>query len=166
MSEEEQDYESEKEEWDLYELCKLGDEYRKEFNFEMFGKDTSVTIKPLIDKEAIPYSTKLQAKFGADSKDEALDEAEEYVESAKDEDGEIDMNEVDADFMEIMEDVYADGVCADLTWPDEDSQEAEERKEFVKERSRDGAVIEIAMEVLDLSGTLEDALKFPGRGRQ
>lgn len=164
MSEEE--YESEKDEWDLYELCKLGDDYRKEYGFEMFGKPTSVTIKPLIDKEAIPHSTKLQAKFEADDREEALDEAEEYVDSAKDESGEIDMEEVDKDFMAIMEDVYEDGVCAELTWDDVDEQEAQERKEFVKERSRDGAVIEIAMEILDLSGTLEDALKFPGRGRQ
>lgn len=162
----EQESESEKGEWDLYELCKLGDEYRKEYDFEMFGKSTSVTIKPLIDEDAIPYSIQLKEKFGAETKDEALEEAEDYVDEARDEEGQIEMSEVDDEFMEIMKDVYDDGLCADLTWSEFDSQEAGERKNFVRDRSRDGAVIDISMEILDLSGTLEDALKFPGRGRQ
>lgn len=153
-----------KDEWDLYELCKLGDDYRKDHGFEMFGKPTSVVIKPLPDKESIPISTKLQAKFGLDDDDDAIQAAQEEVDEARDEAGEIDMSELDDDFMDIMEDTYEKGVCADETWPDEDN--ADERKEFVKQKSRDGAVVEIAMEILELSGTLEDALKFPGRGSQ
>ncbi len=163
MTEQEQDedFDTEKDEWDIFELMKLGSEYRKDYTLTVFGQDTSVTIRPLIDEESIPYSVQLQKKFGVDSKDEALEEAEEYVEEARDEDG-IDMSEIDSDFIEIMKDVYDDGHCPELTWPDKSEEEREERAEFVRDNSMDGAVIDISMEILDLSGTMEDALKFPG----
>lgn len=155
---------SDKDDWDLYELCKLGDEYRKDYSFEMFGKDTSVVIKPLVDKESIPISIQLQDKFGLDDEDDAIEAAQEEVDEARDEEGEIDMSELDDEFMSIMEEAFEKGVMAEDTWPDKDNPY--ERKEFVKENSRDGMVIEVAMEILELSGTLEDALQFPGRGRQ
>jgi hypothetical protein len=156
---------SEKETWDLYELCKLGTDYRKDFGLVVVGKETSVTIRPLEDSESIPISTDLQQKFDAEDRDEALEEAEDYVEENMDE-GSLDMDEIDDEFMSIMEKVYDIGVDAEKTWPEHESSEAEKRKEFIKQNSFDGAVIEISMEILDLSGTLEDALKFPGRGRQ
>jgi hypothetical protein len=158
--------ESEKDEWDLYELVKLGDDYRKDYSLTVFGKNTSVTIRPLIDEESIPYSVRLQDKFGAEDRDEALEEAEDYVKEAKDDEGAINMSEVDDEFINIMKEVYDDGVCPEKTWPDKSPEEAKKRANFVKNRSMGGAVIDIAMEILDLSGTMEDALKFPGRGSQ
>lgn len=148
----------------LHEMIVRGKHYREDFEFELYGEEVVAIIRPLVDKEFLPVAGMLAEKFDLDEKEEAVDEAIEKVEEAKEE-GEtdtVDVSEMDEEFVDIMHGVAVLGL--EGTYDEEGNEveiDKEEGREMV-ESLMGGYSVELASEILDVSGSVRDAEKFRG----
>jgi hypothetical protein len=62
-------------------------------------------VKPLVDKEFLPIAAKLEERTDVDH-----EEVQDELEDAKEDDGTIDPENFDAEFVEIMQDVCVAGI--------------------------------------------------------
>lgn len=146
----------------LHEMVSLGKEYREDMELEVFGGTVTIEHRPLPDKEFLPLMSDMAEAIDLDVTDseEALDEAFEEVDEARDEEGNIDIRELNDEFIEITHDAAALGITASY---DENGQRVEIGEEEAHELLEDmvgGISVEIGMQVLDKSGNVRDAELF------
>lgn len=148
-------------------MAKRGRKYREDRELELYGEDTRVQIKPLVDGEFLPLMGFIMRHFDVDPEEirgeNSSEVAKEKIDEARDEDGDVDPRKLDTEFVERMQDDAAiKGLTADY---DEDGNRHpfsdEEAEEFVK-GLHGGQSIELAYEVLELSGDIREAEKFRG----
>ena len=135
----------------LYEMVVRGKNYRETFTLEMLGEEVDVIIRPLVDKEFLPITAKLQEKFGLDE-EEAVQEIEDAKEEG--EDDFVDASAFDDEFVELMAQAAILGICGD------EMGHTDEEVEWMVENMVGGYSLEIGGAVLDLSGTIIEAEKF------
>lgn len=143
----------------LQERVALGTEYREDFEFELYGEETTAVIKPLDDDVYLPILSSIAEILGVDA--ENPEEKMEEVEDAKEaEGGEIDPSQMDEDFVAELQRAAVLGLVGGYT---EDGEyvdfDAEECKQLVS-GMKGGASVELGSRVLDLSGNVDDAEKF------
>jgi len=145
----------------LYEMVVRGDDYREEYEFEMFGEETLAVLRPLKDGEFLPIAGALQAKFDIDE-----EEAVEEIEDAKEEDGGVDVSDMDEEFVELVQKAAKRGIVGDeMEGPDGKGLAQEQVDELVSSMIG-GYSVELGGKVLETSGNVRDAEKFRGRGSQ
>lgn len=135
----------------LYEMVVRGKNYRETFSLEMFGEDVDVIIRPLMDKEFLPITAKLQEKFDLDE-EEAIQEIEDAKEEGDDDF--IDASAFDDEFVELMGKAARLGICG------EDMGHTDEEVEWMVGNMVGGYSLEIGGAVLELSGNIIEAEKF------
>lgn len=143
----------------VHELLYKGAEYREDFDFELYGEEVTVIIRPLPDPEFLPLIAVLDDRFDIDEdveQAEAVDEARDKIEEARD-DGEIDVSEMDEEFVAVMQNAAARGLEGTY---DDDGERVDigdsEAEEMVKAMTG-GTSIELAARVLELSGSVREA---------
>jgi hypothetical protein len=90
----------------MREMAIRGEEYREEVEIEdYYDMDVTFVVKPLVDKEFLPIAAKLEERTDVDH-----EEVQDELEDAKEDDGTIDPENFDAEFVEIMQDVCVAGI--------------------------------------------------------
>lgn len=138
---------------DLHDLVVRGKDYRETRAFDYLGTQTEVVMKPMIDEAAIPLTASLHGKFDMD-----VEEARDEVEEARDEDGEIDVGNLDEEFVGLMQRAAKHSIDR------EDNGWSEEQFKEILGGTINGLIVELGMEGFELAGTAEDAELFRGRG--
>lgn len=148
--------ESEKDVSKLMEMVVRGRNYRETEDLEMFGETVEIILRPLVDAEFLPISALLQQKFDMDDEQavEAIEEAKEEAE----EDGEeyLDISQFDEEFVELMKKAAIRGIDGEAMGHDD------EDVKWMVENMVGGFSVEIGGMVLEVSGDIRDAEKFPG----
>ena len=145
----------------LRELAVYGKEYRETNEYEYLGAPLELCIGPLDDQYLIPFLAVLEERFGMD-----IEDAEEEIEEARDEDGDIDASEVDAEFVRLMADAAIEGI--DTSEADAEGEDEEGLREIFGISDDDeaniglvgGMTLEIAQDVLSISEDADAAEKF------
>lgn len=150
----------------LHEMIIRGSEYREDYEFELYGEDVTAIIRPLVDDEFLPIAAVLAEKFDLEEEAEeekAVSEAIDKVEEARDEEAdEIDMSEMDDEFVAIMQEAAVFGLEGTY---DEDGEEvdiSDEEARSLVSGMMGGYSIEMGTRVLEVSGDVRDAEKFRG----
>lgn len=135
----------------LRELALRGKNYRETFETEYLGDTLALNLKPLTDREFLPIAAFLEERLDMDAED-----AQEKLEEKKTDDG-IDASNFDEEFVTLMQEAAAKGICTDSG--DAEGMDDDEVKETV-EMLIMGKSLEIAERVLDISSNAEKAEKF------
>ncbi|ELY49899.1 hypothetical protein [Natronorubrum bangense] len=152
--------ESEKSRSKLYDMVVRGKTYRETLDFEMFGEEVEVVLRPLVDAEFLPITALMQELLDIDE-EEAIEQIREAKEEAEKEHGEgapIDISVFDEDFVLLMQ------KAAKLGIDGESMGHTQEEVDFMVENMVGGYSVELGGEVLDLAGDIRDAERFRGRG--
>lgn len=153
----------------LQDLVIRGTKYREDYEFELYGEETTAIIRPLADEHFLPIAAGLADIMDMDvedqeERDEAVSEAIDEVDES--EEGDIDISKLDEDFVELLQSAAILGLTGGY---DEDGNEIEydeEEKRDIIEGMMGAYSVEIGGRVLELSGDVRDAEKFRGgRGR-
>jgi len=153
----------------LKEMAIRGKEYKEDSTFEMYGEEVTAIIQPLPDGEFIPLTALLMSYLDIESddieRDEVVEKAVDEVEAAEVEDG-VDMSQLDDEFVDAMQRAAIKGLYGGYdSSGDEVEYSDEEAEEIVREGMLGGLSVELGRDVLELSGSMRDAEKFPtGRG--
>lgn len=144
------------------EMAKRGRKYREDYEFELYGEPVKLSLRPLVDDEFLPLAAFLAEHFDIDDEEirgeDVVDEARDEIDDARDDAGDIDVSQLDEEFVEVMQSAAVLGVMADY---DEDGEKVafesnEETRDFI-ESLMGGYSIELGGEVLDLSGNIREA---------
>lgn len=155
----------------LQEMVIRGKEYREDYDFEMFGEEVTGVIRPLPDEEFLPLAAFLADHFDVDTdeldEEELAERANEEIEEARDEEGDVDMSKLDKEFVATLQQAAILGLEGAY---DDNGEYVDHTKDEVKEMVTamvGGYSVELGGEVLDLSGNIRDAERFRGSwGRQ
>lgn len=150
----------------LHEMIVRGENYREDHEFELYGETVTAIVRPLIDDEFLPIAALLANKFDVEDeidREEAVSEAIDKVEDQKEgEDETVDVSEMDEEFVGIMQSAATMGLEGTY---DEDGNKVDidddEAKQMVKSMMG-GYSVELGSHVLEISGDVRDAEKFPG----
>jgi len=151
----------------LYEMCVRGDEYREDYEFEMFGEDVTAVLKPLKDERFLPIAAVLKSHLDMDE-DEAIDTVEEAKEAAE-EAGEdtIDISQMDKAFVATMQRAAIGAIRGSYDEDGKFYEHSEEEAEKMVGMMIGGYSVELGGKALEISGDVRDATKFRGsRGGQ
>lgn len=148
------------------EMAKRGRKYREDVELELYGEEVRLQIKPLVDDDFLPIMGFIMRHFDVDEEEirggKTVERAQEEIEDARDEEGNIDPRRLDGDFVAKMQEAAILGLTADY---DNDGNrvpfDEEQAREFV-EGLHGGYSMEIANEILELSGNIREAEKFRG----
>lgn len=160
--------ESERSQSRLMEMVIRGTNFKDDYDFELYGEDVTAIMKPLVDDEFLPIAAMLAEKF--DMEDEELDKAEavseavDKVEEAKDEDADapIDISQLDEEFVALMQEAARLGLYGGY---DNDGNEVEfddDEIDYMISEMMGGYSVELGSQVLEISGDVRDADKFRG----
>jgi hypothetical protein len=142
-----------------------GTNYREDFTFELYGEEVTAVLRPLVDAEFLPIAAFLADNIESENLEEraeAVSEAVDKVDDAADEEGDIDLSELDENFVEAMQNaarkgwhgVREDGEVIELT---------DDEKDELLANMMGGYSIEIGSRVLEISGDVREADKFRGK---
>lgn len=135
---------------DLCDLVMAGADYREEREYEYLGREVAVTLRPVLDPVAIPLTAKLHEKLDMD-----LSEAREELEDQRDEDdGGLDVGSMDDEFVSIMQ------RAARFSLDNEQNGWDEKELDKLVHSTMNGLIVEIGLEALEVSGTMEEAEAF------
>lgn len=138
-------------------LVVRGKDYREDHEFELYGEETTVVIRPLSDEYFLPILSDLSDALGVE--DLEADEAVEEVEEAREEQS-VDPTEMNDEFVDAIQEAAVLGVCGGY---DEDGEFVEYSNEETAELVSamiGGSSVELGSRVLELSGDMRDAEKF------
>lgn len=147
----------------LHEMVALGKNYREDMEIDVFGGTVKIEHRALPDKEFLPLLSDLAETLDMEmdvSSEEVIDEATEEIEEARDEEGNIDITQLDDQFVDIAQEAAARGITAAY---DEDGEKRALEKEETEGLLADmvgGLSVEIGMVVLDTAGGVRDAELF------
>lgn len=147
----------------LHEMAALGKEYREDMELEVFGDEIRIEHRALPDREFLPILASIADAIGLEagtSSEEAIEEAMEEVDDARDEQGNIDITQLNEEFVGLAQGAAAKGITAAY---DEDGEKAEIDEEEALNLMEDlvgGLSVEIGMRVLDTAGSVRDAELF------
>lgn len=142
----------------LQDMVVRGKDYREDYEFELYGEEITVVIKPLIDEQFLPIMSSLSETLDVEEAD--ADKAVEEVEDAGDEQ-EIDTSQLSDGFVAEMQKAATLGIVGGYT---EDEEYIEYSDEEIMQLVGDmmgGYSVELGSRVLELSGSVRDAEKFP-----
>ena len=137
----------------LREMALRGDDYRETIDFEYYGEEGELIVRPLTDEEFLPIAAFLEDRLDLDP-----EEAQEALEEGKDEeDNTIDPGQFDEDFVAIMHEAAIFGI--DTTEGIAEGEDEEGVKEIVK-MLQGGKSLIIAERVLEISSDADKAEQF------
>lgn len=149
----------------LHEMIVRGKEYREDYDFELYGEEVTAIVRPLVDGEFLPIAAVLAEKFDLDEdieQEEAVEEAVDRVEDAREDDGEIDVSQMDDEFVTIMQQAAVYGLEGTYTEDGDTIDIGEDEGWQLIEGMMGGYSVEMGSHVLELSGDVRDAEKFRG----
>ena len=142
------------------EIALKGHRYREEFDYDYFGEELTLSLKPVKEEELLPLQTLLMEKLGMD-----LDEAEEEINNAE-------AGDLDEEFINIMQEIALRGIATDEG--DAEGATKEDLREIIGATTEDqdgediglvgGLGVQIAQDVISISSDSEGAEKFRGEG--
>lgn len=137
----------------LREMALRGDDYRETIDFEYYGEEGELIVRPLTDEEFLPIAAFLEDRLDLDP-----EEAQEALEEGKDEeDNTIDPGQFDEDFVAIMHEAAIFGI--DTTDGIAEGEDEEGVTEIVK-MLQGGKSLIIAERVLEISSDADKAEQF------
>ena len=150
----------------LYEMAVRGTEYKEDYEFEGYGgEEVTVIFQPLVDDEFLPLAAFLAERLDLDEEaepEEAATEAIDRADEATDNDGDVDIGELDEDFVEVMQTAAKMGIYGGYTEDGDEVEHTEEEIDFIVENLMGGYSIELGGKVLEVSGDVRKADKFRG----
>lgn len=151
----------------LFEMCVRGDEYREDYDFEMFGEDVTAVLSPLKDGKFLPIAAFLKAHLDMDEEEavEAVEEAKEAAEEAGEDT--IDITQMDEAFVAAMQRAAIGSLVGSYDEDDEFIAHDEDEAQAMIEMMVGGYSVELGGKALEISGDVRDATNFRGsRGGQ
>ena len=136
----------------LREMAIKGSEYRETVEFEYYGEELELYVKPLTDAEFLPIAAVLEEKLDLDH-----EEAQEMIDDEMDDEGYVDPSAFDEEFIEVMQEAAILGI--DTTQGDAEGEDEAGLRELV-EMLQGGATLVIAERVLDISRDSSKAESF------
>lgn len=159
-------FDSDKSRSKLTEMVVRGKNYREDEEIELFGEDVRVVLRPLVDDDFLPISAFLANHLDMDMEeaDDAVSEAIDEVEEAREEGetDEVDVGKLDEEFVAAMQRAARLGIAGSYSEDGEKLEHSQEETDFIVDNMVGGASVEIGGRVLELSGDVRDAEKFPG----
>lgn len=150
---------------ELKEMAVRGTDFRDDYEFEMYGEPVKAVIKPLVDNEYLPIAGKLASHLDIEEDQiesgETVEEALDEVEEAK-EDGEIDMSQLDQEFVDTMQMAAIWGLHGSYDEDGEIIEYTEDECEEIVYSMLGGYSVELGSRVLEVSGDVRDANRFRG----
>lgn len=147
----------------LHEAVALGKHYREDMELDVFGDTLRIEHRALPDEEFLPILADLAGELDLDvgtSSDEAIEEAMEEVDEARDEEGNIDITQLSDEFVALAQKAGARGITAAYDEDGEKVEIEEEESAELLEGMVGGISVEIGMRVLDTAGGVRDAELF------
>jgi hypothetical protein len=136
----------------LREMALRGDEFRDVIDFTYYDMEGELYVRPLVDEEFLPIAAFLESRLDMDA-----EEAQEALEEGKDDEGNIDPEQFDEDFVEIMHEAAALGI--DAAQGIAEGEDEEGVKEIVS-MLQGGKSLVIAERVLEISSDADKAETF------
>jgi len=136
----------------LREMALRGDEFRDVIEFTYYEMEGELYVRPLVDEEFLPIAAFLESRLDMDA-----EEAQEALEEGKDDEGNIDPEQFDEDFVEIMHEAAALGI--DAAQGIAEGEDEEGVKEIVS-MLQGGKSLVIAERVLEISSDADKAETF------
>lgn len=136
----------------------LGEEYREDFDFDLYGEEVTVHLKPLPDKFFLPIVGSLAEELDVEGED--IEEGEVADEAIEEAEGEIDMADLSEGFVNQMQKAAILGVEGAYDEEDELVEYDKEEVADLVEKMIGGTSVEVGGRVLELTGSLRDAEKF------
>lgn len=144
----------------LEEMVMKGRDYTWEYDFEMFGDEISVRLGMIPDEVYIPISARLSEALDVDEED-VIEEAKEQVEDAKQEDGSIDVSQMNEGVVASLQTAAINGLVGAYDDDGEFVEIDEDKAKDLVTSMVGGYSIEIGGEILaEVSEAREDADKF------
>lgn len=158
---------SDKSKGKLYEMCVRGNDYREDYDLEMFGEDVTAILKPIPDDDFLPIASFLKDHLDMDE-DEAVERVEDAKEEVDDVDEEsIDISKMDSEFVNIMQKGAKLAITGSYNDDGEEVEYTDDEAEEMVEMMVGGYSVELGGKALEISGNVRDVKKFPGaRGSQ
>lgn len=141
----------------LREMMAKGQNYREEFELEMFGSPVVFVLKPIPDEQYIPLQVYMKEVLGMDD-EEAMERIEEARE--EDEDGTAKMENIRVEDPEEFAKVLKQIAILSIDYEKMDGDEEDVKALF--EGAVGGYTPEIAYKGMEVTGNLRDAKKFRG----
>lgn len=142
----------------LTEMAQKGTEYRKDETIEVYGEEVDIVLKPLDDNKFLPLMAEMAESLGVEQESLTEGPQDEIEQELGDE---ISVSELNEDFIDVMQKAAVAGLHGQYVGEDEvEVLDTEEKAEVVKSL-KGGASMELGLLVMDVSGNLEDAEKFP-----
>ena len=136
----------------LREMALRGDEFRDVIEFTYYEMEGELYVRPLVDEEFLPIAAFLESRLDMDA-----EEAQEALEDGKDEEGNIDSEQFDEEFVEIMHQAAALGI--DTTQGIAEGEDEEGVQEIIT-MLQGGKSLVIAERVLEISSDADKAETF------
>jgi hypothetical protein len=133
------------------EMALRGDDYRESIDFEYYGMEGDLYVRPLTDPEFLPIAAFLEDRLDLDP-----EEAQEALEDGK-EDGSINPGQFDKEFVKIMHKAAQKGVDTEQGLAE---GEDEEGVSEIISMLQGGKSLVIAERVMEMSSNAEKAEKF------
>lgn len=134
---------------DLCEVIMAGADYRETREYDYLGRTIPATLRPVLDPVGIPLTARLHDKLDMD-----LDDAREEVEESREGDGGLDVSKMDDEFISIMQ------RAARFTLDNEQNGWDSKELDAMVHSTMNGLIVEIGLEGLEVSGTMEEAEAF------
>lgn len=146
----------------LQEMAIRGDEFREDYEFEMFGEDVIASLAPLKDKKFLPIAGFLKEHLDMDEEEavEAVEQAKEEAEEAGEDT--VDVSKMDLEFVLAMQRAAVAGLKGSYNDDDEYVEHTAEEAQAMIDKMVGGYSVEIGGKVLEVSGDVRDATKFRG----
>lgn len=135
----------------------LGKDYREDFEFDLYGEEVTVILKPLPDKFFLPIVGSLADELDVEDDVEDAEVADEAIEEAE---GDVEMSDLNEGFVNQMQKAAILGIEGGY---DEDGEKVEyddEKASELVDMMMGGTSVEIGGRVLELTGSLREAEKF------
>lgn len=142
----------------LTEMAQKGTEYRQDEEIEIYGETVEIVVKPLDDDKFLPLMAEMAEALDVDQESLAEGPKDEIEEEFGDE---IEVSQMNEDFIDVMQKAAVAGLHGQYVGDDEVEVLDTERKAEVVSSLKGGASMELGLLVMDVSGNMEDAEKFP-----
>lgn len=142
-----------------------GTDYKEDYEFELYGEEVRVILQPMVDDEFLPIAAFLAEHLDLEEdveREEAVSEAIDKADEATDEDTDIDIEKLDAEFVEIMKQAARYGIWGGYDDDGNEVEYSEEEIDEVVDNLMGGYSVELGGRALELSGDVRDADKFRG----
>lgn len=139
-------------------MAQKGTEYRKDETIELYGEEVDIVLKPLDDDKFLPLMAEMAEALGVEQESLTEGPQDEIEQELGDE---IDVSQLNEEFIGVMQKAAVSGLHGQYVEEDEVEVLDTETKAELVSSLKGGASMEMGLLVMDVSGNLEDAEKFP-----